>query len=77
MDWISYAQIPNIGRWINAIGSQPRALSSAQNVILLSYLMYSAKNIKHFIAQPMDTVAFYIHGDQNYLLDNYHSDLFI
>ena len=33
--------------------------------------MYSAKNIKHFITPAMDTTAFYIHGDQNYLLDNY------
>lgn len=42
-----------------------------QSVSMQVQNIYSAKNLKHFNVPAMDTTAFYIHPDQNYLLDNY------
>ena len=42
-----------------------------QSISMQVQNIYSGKNLKHFSVPAMDTTAFYIHPDQNYLLDNY------
>jgi hypothetical protein len=42
-----------------------------QSISMQVQNIYSGKNVKHFTVPAMDTTPFYIHSDENYLLDNY------